>query len=535
MNELMLARVKRDTPELNPDIANGLVSKFNVDVPAYIDRVWRTVAKDFPAGLQYDGYEKCTPYQEYSYITSKTTAVRKIVETARNDIYLVKYNFSYKGVKLPPRPVYLPIIGEAGSIVLSGSTFFIAPILADIVLSFEQTGVFVRLLRAKFPLNRVTHSVVVDGRVLPQSVVHASLYNHSAKNKPTDKVNKAHSCIMHYLLAKYGFSETFRRFTGTIPAVSDQPFSTAEYPQEDWVIVHSFGHRPASVNAKPMYVPSTIHVAVKRSEYTSTVQTMLASFFYIVDHFPTRIKAGQIDEDWHWKVTLGQLIFGATPSYGKLESDVKEHMDSLQEYVDEIVKARFKLRGMNVGDIYELFAQAMANYNDWILAAKTKSNSLYDKELSVLLDVFMPLTSQIMNVYFKLKSASRKTLTEKEIDNIFRRVLKARTIFSLNNRHAGVSSLGYSGDNKCMKITSVVVPQRNASKTNNKTTNLNDPSRRLHVSFAEVGGYLHLSDSNIAGDGRVNPHLKLTEKNLIVRSDDTKALLDKVQAMIQRD
>lgn len=535
MNKFLLERIKADTPPLNPDIANGLAVKYVPFAEEYIDSVWRAVSKDFPPGLEYKGCARCTPYEEF-YCEPKKKNDRKMVEIARSDIYLMRYDFRYNGVDLPPRYLFLPFVREAGSITLGGPTYFISPVLSDIILSYEQDNVFVKLLRDRFTLKRVNHNVVIDNKMETVPVVWSMIYHVNSVQRKAPKIVKAECTLFHYLLCRYGFTEIFKRYANCTPIVSNQPFDRKEYPLQDWVVVKSCQFKPKTVPQRHSYMPTELRVAVPRKDFTPLVKSMLSAFFYIVDHFPNRIQPEFVDSTRLWKILLGHLIFGSNSSEGKLHDDIDEHIRSLDEYVDSIMQARFKDIGFNVKDIYQFFIVAIENFNDWLLSAKNRANSLYDKELSVLLDLLMPITSSIFTLHFKLKSAAKKGLTEKEVINTFTKYLKPRVIFKLTTQINGVSNMSYSGDNKCMKITATVVPQKSTGGRSEKDSqNLDDPTKRLHVSFAEVGSFINLSDSNLTGENKINPHVRLNERCKIVRDPDKMQLLDSVQSMIQRD
>lgn len=534
ISQSLMKRIKRDTPELNPDITKGLAVKYVPRSEEYIDSVWKAVAKDFPEGLEYKGCSRCTPYEEF-YNEPRKKNDRRMVEIARSDIYMMRYDFRYKGVDLPPRYLFLPFTREAGSITLGGPVYFISPVLSDIILSYEQDNVFVKLLRDRFALKRLNHNVVIDNRMETIPVVWSMIYHVNATQRKATKTAKAECSLFHYLLCRYGFTDTMRRFTDSNPVVLPATAKTKDFPAADWVIVKSSQFKPKTMPARTMYVPSEIRIAVRRSEFNPLVKYMLTAFFYIADHFPTRVLPEYVDNVRLWKVLLGHLIFGSEVSEGKLHDDIDEHIRSLDEYMDSIMQARFKDIGYDIRDIYHFFVVAIENFNDWLLSAKTKANSLYDKELNVLLDLLMPITSSIFTLHFKLKSAAKKGLTEKEIINTFNKYLKPRVIFKLTTQINGVGTMSYSGDNMCMKITANVVPQKSTGGKNKDSQNLDDPTKRLHVSFAEVGSFINLSDSNLTGENKINPSIRLNERGKIIRDPDRKKLLDHVQSLIQRD
>lgn len=533
MNPYLMERVKKDTPELNADIANGLATRDIKGAESYIDSVFKAAAKDFPPGLEYLGCRRCTPQEEFDSDNIKNT--KKKVDIAKSDIYAMQYKFRYNGVDLPTRYIFLPFVRDGGAFNLGGPTFFVSPILSDIILSYEHDNIFVKLLRDKFAIRRFTHNVIIDSKVQTVAFAWASLYHFSANKAPIRTI-KAYTTLVHYLVCKYGFYETLKRFADCEPHVSDEAFDTKDYPPSEWVIIRSMQQKPKTYPRAMKYLGSELRIAVKRTEFTPLVRTILGTLFYTIDHFPDRIKAEYIDNKGLWKVLLGHLIFGSFPSEGKLHDDVDEHIRSLDEYIDDIVKSRFETIGFDIDSIFEFFAIAIKDFNDWLLTANTRSNSLYTKEVSVLLDLLMPITSRIFTFHFKIKSALKKRISEKDVINAFNKHLKARSVFKLTGRINGVSNFSYSGDNKCFKITSVVVPQKSTHGASNKEAQkLNDPTKRLHVSLAEVGSFINLSDTNITGENKINPHIRLDEHGWIIRDEKKRALLDSVQAIIQRN
>lgn len=533
MNKYLLARIKQDTPKMNPSLANGLATEYVPKAIDYIDRVWRDASKGFPPELRYVGCRVCTPLEEF--YTDGVKSKKKYVELARSDIFLVRYDFTYNGVPLEPRYIYLPFANEAGSIRLGGSTYFISPILSDTVLSYEDSSIFVKLPRNKFAVRRKDVSILVDGKTTVFAATYASLYHFPANKKPIREV-KAETTLFHYLLCRYGFYETFRRFTGATPIVMNSAPELDEYPASEWVHFKSSEFKPRGYPGKMEYLPTTLRVVVKRSECTDQVKSMIASLFYIADHFPDRIKAEYIDSIRLWRVLLGHLVFGSLPSEGKLHDDIGEHINSLEEYIDALAKERFKNAGFNIDSIFEFFAIAVRDYNKWQLKSAKVANDLYTKEISVLMDLLSPITFSIFTFHFKLKSALKKAVTERDIRDLFAKNIKPRSIFQLAKQMNGVSAMTYSGDNKCFKITNVVVPQKDTNGIKTKEAQrLDDPTKRLHISFAEVGSFINLSDSNITGENKLNLHVQLDANSKIVRNKELKPMLDKIQSMIKRN
>lgn len=526
--------MKRESPPLNPDICNGLACLHIPQVEKYVDSVMRSAAKGFPAGLEYIGCERCTPYEEFA-VVSKRKNGRRSVDVARSDFYMMKYFFRFKGVDLPPRYMYLPYVLDGGTMTISGSRYVVSPVLSDKIISPGLTNVFVRLLRDKLTFERMPYNVMFNNSSETVQVVWSMIYHKPASLKKLTQTVKAKCTLMHYLLCKYGFTETFKRFGNCHPVVGTHEINENTYSSNDWVICRSTQIKPKGFG-KFFYTPTEIRVAIKKEEFTPMVRSMIAGFFYIVDHFPARMLAPYVDNTRWWIILLGHIIFTGNINEGTLFNDVSKHFNSLDEYIDHLIAVKLKEIGYECTDIYQLFAIIIANFNEWLLGANEKVSSLYDKELSILYHVLYEITSAIFNLNFKLKSASKKELTEKEIISTMNMVLKTGLIFSITRQHVNMSTVSYSGDNKFFKITSILVPQSSSNRMTAKKTraSISDPAKRLHVSVAEIGGYANLPKSDPTGHARINPHMHVSDKGAVLRDLDKLPLLNHVDEMIRR-
>lgn len=530
LHELM----RRETYPTNEAICNGLAVQHIPLVEKYIDNVMRSAAKGFPAGLEYMGCERCTPYEEFNEAT-RTRNGRKTVDVARSDIYLMKYYFKYKGVELKPKFMYMPFVSEAGTITLGGSRYVISPVLSDKVISPTLTNVFVRLLRDKLTFERMPHNVEFNGVRETIQVVWSLIYHRPANLKKLRRTVTANCCLMHYLLCKYGFTETFKRFGNCTPIVGELEINETNYPPSHWVICQSTQIKPKGFG-KSFYQPTNIRLAIRKEELTPMVKSMIAGFFYTVDHFPSRMIPAYVDSTRTWIILLGHIIFSGSIGEGVLFDDISKHFRSLDEYIDSLVGVKLKEIGYECTDVYHLFAIVIDNFNEWLLGATEKVSSMYGKELSILYNVLYEITSAIFNLNFKLKAASKKELTEKEIVSTINNVLKPGLIFSLTRQHVNMSTVSYSGDNKFFKITSILVPQSSNNRMTAKKTraSISDPSKRIHVSVAEIGGYMNLPKSDPTGHGRINPHAHIDKHGAVLQDPEKLNLLTNVSNMIRR-
>jgi hypothetical protein len=536
MDKYLVTALAKDVPLLNKDIANGLACSHLSYSESYLDQVFSSASKGFPNGLAYSHCQRCTPLEEFAFI-SKKKGTKRTVDIAKSNIYLMKYYFTYHGELMEPRYIFLPYVDDAGFIHLGGARFNISPILSDRVISIGVSDIFVRLLRDRLTFKRTPHSFMMDGKREIVQVSHSEIYHTSNRVNKIRPTVKADSTLMHYLLCKYGFTDTFMKFGKCNPIVGGAEINNNVYPEDEWVICSSIQIKPKGFG-RLFYEPSHIRLAFRRSEMTPIVKNMVAGFFYIVDHFPTRIKPSHeyLDSNRLWMILLGHIIFSGSIHEGKLYDDINDHISSLDEYLDNLIIYKLKDINVPVNDIYELFATVIEHFNDWLLGAADDIASMYNKELSIVYYVLYQITSAIFRLYFKLKAASKKTLSIKEINSNMNATLKTGLIFSITRMHGEVSTTTSSGDNKALKITSLLVGQESSNKLNarKKRTVINDLSKRLHVSVAEVGNSHAITKSDPSGRSKLNSCLQIGADGVVIRNPKFVGLLDDIQKTIQR-
>lgn len=542
VSNVLMNLVRSTTPPINPDLARGLATKYVDLAEEYIDQIWRAVNEQLPPGLEYVGCHRCSPRDEFSR-EGKTKNSRKEIEMARNDLYMMAYNFRLHGKDLPPKYIYLPFLGQAASLHLGGTMGFISPIITDSVLSFESNGIFVKLVRTRFQIQRTMHMYMVNLSRLEQgSVVHSRIYNQSKTRKAGSLApiyTSMPTTLVHYLLCRYGFTEMFERFAKVVPVVGGHEINPENYPLDKWLIFSSHGFRPRTLSKSQDYEPSQVRLAVRIEDDSTLLRSLVASFYAIVDNFPMHTTNPQdYDEVRLWKVLMGYILF-RTQAEGKLHDETENHINSISEYIDQIMVARFRKIGFEIKDIFEFFALVVENYSNWMNDPKNKhrANSLYNKEMATVTEMLHPLVKSIFMFHYHLKLEIKRhgSLTEQIITDLLKRSM-TREIFKIikPEEFSGLSNVSYSGDNMCMKITSDLVATRN-KRGAAEADSLENNSQKLHVSYAEVSNYINISQSNHIGIGRLNHHLILDEEARVVRNPELMELLDNTQALIDKD
>lgn len=547
LDDLFSRLLAENTPIANPYVMNGLACHYMKKAEQYIDDVFRSASNSFPAGLVYDGYERCTPIEEYEEST-KVKNNKRTFDLAKSDLYLVKYKFSFNGIPIAHRYIYLPYVNDGSIFSLGGAKFHITPVLSDKVISPGFDNIFVRLLRDKMIFRRCYHTFIIDDIRETTHVVWSQIYRRPKDNsKKIPNTTKAMTCITHYLFAKYGVSKTFQKYAGFVPVVGEEEINTTTYPKDKWIICESSGVKPKTYMGE-FYEPTKIRVAIPRDKLSTISKSLLIGLFYIIDHFPNRFKPAYLDQTNLFMILLGHIVFSGVYGENKLYSSIEEHFISLDDYVDPIVIGKLKESNYHIKDFYDLLALILNNFNSLVLESENSSLSMYGKSLEVLYYVLYDITVGIFRVNFKLsKLASKKVLSAegvmipkplslKDITETFNKNMKMGAIFGLASGKIITESVSYSGDHKYPKITSKITEQEalpGATRGRSKRLVVGE-DKHIDISMVEAGSVLYLSKSNPTPTNRVNPFIILDiATGTILPNPKFKELRDRTQAILK--
>ena len=548
MDQALFSFIAKDSPKLNPLLANGIAVEHMKSSEKYLDDIFQDVFKLFSGGIKYLGLRRVTPYEEYNQTKKKQGKNKRFVfDLARSDLYMVQVMFKFtdnKGVTHDiKRYLYLPNVGEDSGITLSAAKYFISPVLADKVISIGLNNIFVRLLCDKLTFERLTHSIVVDGVRKSIHVPWSTIYHKNAKAKALRAKIKANTTIAHYMFCRFGVTETFKQFAGADIIVGEEEINNVNYPSDKYVIYSTSydnpGIKPRGCRGVAGWVPTKIRIAIPRKQVSHKVRSLVAGFFYIADHYSEKVMVKYIDNVRMWKIIMGLIIFSETISEGTLHDDINEHFKSLDNYVDPYAIAKLKtLKRVDrpVENIYHLFDLVIDKLNLWLLDANDEINTMYEKELSVLYFVLMEITKNVYLLYYKLNAAAKKGLTINEVNNIMNMTLRVGLIHAIRRNHGEVRVETTSGDNKALKITSILIPQTssNSQIRSKDRSGASDPSKRLHASIAEIGGYLNLPKNEPDGRSRLNLCQEVERQEDVIQNPKFYDLLEDIQQRIKR-
>lgn len=535
-------------PKLNPLIVNGWSVHEMENTKRYLDRIIECVAESFPEGLTFDGSDYCDPVETFQVVVrARGFNSRRGYDIAKNSVFMVRYNFTYRGTKLAPAYFYLPYVSDGGLMYISGILYSVSPVLADRVYSVSETEVFVKLNRAKLKFLRVPYHFVEDGQRVSGYMAHSSLHNAAGRKSRTRtvtsstvKLNAIVTPLALYLFCKYGLYDAFARVGRcAIKVFTTDTINYAEWPEDKYVVTKSFGYSPTSSRYSAIRyqsIASKLVMVIEREDYTPLVKALVTGFWYVVDHYPEELCIENVGDIEQWHLVLGYSLFGDSNFRVKLIEDIELHIDSLDGYVDDVAREEFLSIGVKIDSIYDVFVEMLNNMDRLMIGIIGNQSSLYGKHLTVLPYILSSNTTALFNMLFKLKSNPKKELTVDGVNKLIQTFIKPLMFFhTLSMKHGELNSVSNPHDNLFFKITSKMVHQNDSTGGGSKEPNPADPANHLHVSFAEVSGMTVLNKSDPLSNDKLNPCLIVDPSSGdIIRNERFRELLDNAQQQITR-
>lgn len=540
MDKELIERIRSLTPRFNPSVANGLAVEHMMSLDpetgtnntmAYIDRLIKVNQELFPEGLVYVGSRVCPPERHFEEITREYNS-RRQANIARSSTYLVEYQFEFKGEKLFPRYVLLPYVTDGGLIWLNGALYNIAPVLADVGFSSQQGSLFIPFRRAKLTFNTLDYHFTANGRREIVHVVWSTIHNEINKRVASDfnGHERINTTLAHYFFCRYGFTQTFKMWANVDVKIGwRNEFSAKEYPRSEYVIYES-------LKLRKRHPTGDIVIVVPKNQVNELVKMLIAGYFYVADTYPDAFShTTYVDDINHWRLLLGYIIYGDYEHAGKVLENVDTHLHNFENYLDEITREDLKERSVFVKNIWELLYAILTELFPLFYQATSDDASMYGKRLMVLRYVMDEFNEAISRFAFTFQARRDKVWTADDINDALKLFKPNTCIKRLAVNHGELDTVSYPGMNKVFRLTSMLVPQDSArtAQTYRKTL-LNDPTRVLHASIAEVGQMTNQPKNNPDGRGRLNLYVETEVDGSIRRKAKFRELIDKTQKRLSR-
>ena len=552
----ILKLISNNTPKGNKLISDGIAYHQLKKTEKHVDLIVKCAKVNFPPELEYVGYSLCTPEEEFQRSTNVRVdgkflkSSKRNQDISRNDTYLIKLHFKYMGEELPPQHLALPIVGRGGILHIKGKRRTIMPVLADNDFSMPSIGeIFIPLNKMRIKFNRILHHFVANGKSISANVVWSWIHNKAKKSKGSkSRSSVIYSSLSHYLFSKYGFTNTMSDFAGADVVVGTDDINPSKYPPNAWVICTSTCIAPPIFTKKdPLslsqeYISSNIRVAIRKDEFNVKAKALLASFFYIVDHFPEQLTSDRVDSTYWWKLTLGYVINEPGTGTGTLINEINSHLEQIENYIDELVLIMLKKGGRPSMNIYEMFMCVIEMMHNSDTFNVDVISSMYNKYLKVdeyvLSDIRNAINTFMYDITALRKKSQDRPIDAKAIVDRLNKYIKQNEIQRIvSPTHSEVGTLHCSTDNLYIGVTSNMITQDKYMTRGNKggtTINLHDESKHLHVSIAEIGFCAGMTKADPTSRSKLNFFADISLEGKILRRKEHEELLNRTQEMISK-
>lgn len=528
-------------PPVNDRIASGYAKTQLDNVDQDLHEVLMSARKGFPEGMVYDGCERVSPQDTYKFLTSprSTSVTRMQFDLSRTDVFLTKFRFSFEGKPVKDQFLFLPFVDDCSRMHIRNSLFYIKPVVADALMSVEGDYIFINVTSTRGNFYKKRHTILQNGIASINNIVHAMIHHELSKLHRSFK-NKAVRLrvlgVAHYLFAKYGVLETFRRFEDADIVVGTDNINKNDYPREEWTIFESTGLKPDGHPDK-FYQSHGIRIAIPNLKVTAHTLSMVTALLFVLDNYPTGITVDQVLDNKWWLKTMGVIIFGNDMSEIDCYEKAKEHFQSMDGYFDSIAREEAISRQIFVTDMYEFIHYISKNFGTLIEKESRKgANCMYGKRLTVSRYILLEIYANIFRqINFSKKRSGQ--LTAADIEKMLSRAFRLRQVFEINSGLQYVTTIQSPSDCRMFKITCTVIPQQKTQPKSNEVSKaaLKDPKRLLDISHVESGAITHLPKSHPIGDAIVSPFAKTTSNGTLIPNPIHADLIKRTEYYIQLD
>jgi len=442
MNSITKNFIDKECSKFDPILMKGIsiqyVSKIASHLDAIIKSAISTLSEDI--NLTYNGYRRITPKEDY-YNNINSSMSKNVVDISTNYLTKVEFGFEYNGIVIN-RIVALPYVERGGVLVLSDASYGVVPVLSEYPISPAPGELFIRLLRDKLNIKKMDRYILVDGVKSPRQILFSKSY------KLLKNVNEVIPTVL-YMFVKHGFYGVFEHYFKTKPIIYTDPNIKTDSLRDEYVEYTTVGVKPKNLQDNN-YAPHYVKILIKKADITPFLELVISGLIYSFDMSPQfamnikkvagkKLEAGTDfspsdidDESLFWISLLGKIVFKNKFSMDRVQVDMFEHIDILNGYMDTIIKDKLKEAGIIIEDFYDLTAWVLENFNELVLNHDKYSSSLDNRYIEILYYVLFDLIVGINKAFLEFKrTASRKTMTEKEINRLFNKYLSSKKIFSL--------------------------------------------------------------------------------------------------------
>lgn len=518
MRNRLLHAIQNSKPRLNKDIAEGLTSQQLKDGVKVIDKVLRSTFQHFDF-ISYEGIAFCSPREQYILQVRKRNGQR-LYDHAITDMYMVKLKFNFLNGIRHEEPLLIPFSKIFNLITIRGSKFVASPTFADNLFSLDNGSVFVAVQKNKIMFHRESYRFIANNRHWTADIHHSKIQNLDKSNVPTNR----HPLLLLYLLCTHGLTETFSKmFNCDINYGDKEDITIDAYPADKYVICQTFGVFPGVRKSEEV---TDIRIAVKIKDFERLdVQSAIAGFFYITDYSSERsfIELDELENVEMWKMAMVFFTWKNIDTETGLKQ-VDSHLETVMQYLDDVVVAKIKTEGLKIENVNELFLHIIKSFSK--MAINDIPNDTSTKYVHVNSVLLFDIIRMISELSFALSKLEGERLTENNIRNCFRDYFSFDRAYKLvTTGKNAITTLDSPLSNLFYKVTGIVA-STNKAQGKAKGNDANDPKNAAYPTQAVTHSYQYKTKSSPPGLSRFSPFLELDDNMGVKVRDDQKEVVN---------
>lgn len=537
VNKLFKRTVENNIKPWNKDIMSILSTSLLEGIEGYLDKIVTSAMMSLNKGinLEYAGYKILTPEEEFAVVSGvfnnkNATKKRMDYDFGRSDVKMIRLLFNFNNEPITPRNLYLPFVDENGIMHISDTKYSCIPVLSDTIVSPTNKDIFARLLRDKVTFKREIRNIMFNGRTLNSELIYKELYR-THNRVIVDQLGKMVTPSPVYLFAKLGFMETFVKYAGTKPILVIGNYDKEKYAEYDEYTTK--GEKPWSLKVDN-YLPHNVKVLIhKEKSRDYLVQTLVTGFIYMLDVFPhlanelvDTIEDNDLGkESTYWKILLSKIIFKNSYSTERGLSDINNHFNSLDSYIDPIIQEKLQENELYINTFFDLIAYICKVFKELTTNSKIISADIRNRYVDILYYVLYGCFEALIRTLFELnKKQDRNTLlTIANIDKTFNTGFSHRKIFTLNSKgslNIALMPAEVVGDSKLKLIQSCELQENGIGVNRAPRSKHSAPNAPATPTGSIFGSIYQISKSSLNESMKINPFIQLTRKGRIILSPE---------------
>lgn len=390
----LVKRVADVCPPFNHFALRDFVKEHINNSPEFPAMVFKEGFKFVNSDLEFIGYEVMSPEERVKFelrsAPGKTTRAK--IPLTVTHMRLVRYRIRFEDQYVFSN-IYTPYMFD-DMLHIRDKRSMVRKVILEKTFSRvnekDKDGLSVSPIRVNLTFNRrQTFRVAsyISGEFYTHFVVTARLFHGTIRNKICD------TTIVHYMLAKFGFSKTLTKFGLT---KSDVNF--VEEIGTDTHLYEYFAGKPFDdkVETGPglfLKVKKTLLAEDQSLKFIINLLYVL-SFFKIQTMENVYVEKGSI-----WKIILGIIIL-EDKAGPKAYSNAETHLKSVDSFIDPLTRDRFRTFGISIDDIYDLLVYIFTQIDTFMV--NNQVQDLYSSRLDVSNGILVKTYAEriFKNIYY---------------------------------------------------------------------------------------------------------------------------------------